>query len=280
MSRARPLISATGRTAWHKSAASCCHPTTVPAMILPLSTVSTSSSTSSLNSLSFPFGNSIAVFDSLVSEVLKTHINLEIQQPSSDQTRSHSSGSQKTPLVLLFGWEDSSHHSMAKYSEIYREAGCTTVQYILPVKYIFDYTEKVPELMKSFLIKLQDEEEIHKRPVYIHCLSDTGLMCYKGLQIENQRRKSMLDNGESLNINGVVFDSSAEPDVDLRGILKFKSFTENSEAKVEFQYVVHPEQYRETVLRFLRQTEMQNEEVFSQAFAKKPTSSESIPPGD
>jgi len=261
MSHARSLISATRRRAWKNSSALVSNPSKSVSQILPFYTVHTTSSTSAVNDLSFPFENSIAVFDSLVSEVLKSHINMKIKQPSSRHTRNHSSGSLKNPLVLLFGREDSSHHSLTKYSDIYREAGCTTVQYILPVEYIFDYTEKVPELMKRFLSKLEEEEEIKNRPVYIHCLSETGIMCLKGLKIENQRRKNMLSVKESININGVVFDDSPESDVDLMGILKFR-FGESSQDKVEFQYVVHKEQYREAVQSFLIKTENQNEVLF------------------
>jgi len=173
MSCVRPLLSATRRTSWQNSSVFFSHPSKIISGILPLSTVPAPLTKSSRDSLSFPFENSINVFDSLVSEVLKTHINVKVQQPSFDYLRNQCSGSLKPPIVLLFGLEDSSHHNISKYSEIYREAGCTTVQYILPVEYIFDYTEKVPELMKSFLLKLEDEEELQHRPVYIHCHSET-----------------------------------------------------------------------------------------------------------
>merc|ERR1711970_286437 len=78
------------------------------------------------------------------------------------------------PVVLLFGWGGASHKNLSKYSSIYLGAGFTTVQYILPTRHILN------------------------RPVYVHCFSDTGVMCYQGLDTANRRSNKM----KRLNIRG------------------------------------------------------------------------------
>jgi len=108
------------------------------------------------------------------------------------------------PIALIFGWGGSSHKNINKYSSIYREAGCTTVQYVLPTRHLFRDTEQIPELMDDVLTQLE-EYNILDRPVYIHCLCDTGVMCYQGLDITAR------NSGKNLNIQGVVWDSCPGP---------------------------------------------------------------------
>jgi len=81
----------------------------------------------------------------------------------------------------------------------------------------------VPELMRSFLEKLEDLEAFEERPLYIHCLSDTGLMCYQGLTIEDKRRSTEEPDKEKLNIKAVVFDScpGPYPEITVRDVAKF-----------------------------------------------------------
>ena len=83
-------------------------------------------------------------------------------------------------------------------------AGCTTVQYTLPKRHLFRDTDQVPDIMDNVLTQL-DEYNICNRPVYVHCLSDTGVMCYQGLDVAARRL------GKDLNIQGVVWDSCCGP---------------------------------------------------------------------
>jgi len=110
----------------------------------------------------------------------------------------------ETPIALIFGWGGSSHKNVDKYSEIYRKAGCTTVQYVLPTRHLFRDTDQIPDIMDNILTQLE-EYNILNRQVYIHCLCDTGVMCYQGLDIAARRSR------RNLNIQGVVWDSCPGP---------------------------------------------------------------------
>ena len=83
-------------------------------------------------------------------------------------------------------------------------AGCTTVQYTLPKRHLFRDTDQVPDIMDNILTQL-DAYNICNRPVYVHCLSDTGVMCYQGLNVAAKRSE------KDLNIHGVVWDSCCGP---------------------------------------------------------------------
>ena len=107
----------------------------------------------------------------------------------------------KAPLVLLFGWGGASHKNLAKYADIYLEAGCTTAQYVLSTRHLFRDTAQIPELMGKLLQQLEDVN-IYNRQVYVHCLSDTGVMCYQGIMVSKQKR---------INVRGVVWDSCPGP---------------------------------------------------------------------
>ena len=58
--------------------------------------------------------------------------------------------------------------------------------------------------MDNVLTQLE-EYNILNRPVYIHCLCDTGVMCYQGLDIAARSTR------RNLNIQGVVWDSCPGP---------------------------------------------------------------------
>merc|ERR1711935_230441 len=109
--------------------------------------------------------------DSLVTEVYKNDMSVVVTAPKEKRS--------EDPLVLLFGWAGANHKNLSKYSEIYNSAGCTTVQYNLPSKYIFNYTNMVPDLMRSYMEKLEETQELSERPVLIHVMSDGGLMSYQ-----------------------------------------------------------------------------------------------------
>lgn len=46
-------------------------------------------------------------------------------------------------------------------------------------RHLFRDTDQIPEIMEHVLVQLQ-EEGLNHHPVYIHCLCDTGVMCYQG----------------------------------------------------------------------------------------------------
>jgi len=110
----------------------------------------------------------------------------------------------KSPIALIFGWGGSNHKNVAKYSAIYQKAGCTTVQYVLPTRHLFKDCDQIPEIMDNVLTQLE-AYNILNRPVYIHCLCDTGVMCYQGLDIAAKQSRKTLD------IQGVVWDSCPGP---------------------------------------------------------------------
>merc|ERR1711935_338426 len=109
--------------------------------------------------------------DSLVTEVYKNDMSVVVTAPKEKRS--------EDPLVLLFGWAGANHKNLSKYSEIYNSAGCTTVQYNLPSKYIFNYTNMVPDLMRSYMQKLEETQKLSEGPVLIHVMSDGGLMSYQ-----------------------------------------------------------------------------------------------------
>ena len=51
-----------------------------------------------------------------------------------DQMETRFKTSLPQPLVLVFGWAGASEKNLDKYGLVYRSAGCTTVQYILPTR--------------------------------------------------------------------------------------------------------------------------------------------------
>jgi len=106
------------------------------------------------------------------------------------------------PLALLFGWAGASHRNLAKYSNIYLDQGCTTAQLTLPTRHVFRETEQIPEVMSEMVDQLESVG-VRERPLVIHCLSDTGAMCYQGLDLATR--------GAKLDIRGVVWDSSPGP---------------------------------------------------------------------
>ena len=110
------------------------------------------------------------------------------------------------PLVLLFGWGGASHKNLSKYADIYLEAGATTAQYVLPSRHVLRDTAQVPRLMDHVLRRLE-AVNIYQRPVYVHCLSDTGIMCYQGMMVSNSESSRM----ERIRIRGVVWDSCPGP---------------------------------------------------------------------
>jgi len=137
------------------------------------------------------------------TKITKKEAKIVLQDP---ETSSASCTSKHNPIVLLFGWGGASHKNLSKYSSIYLGAGFTTVQYILPTRHIFRDTAQIPEVMGNLLMQLE-KVDIYDRPVYVHCLSDTGVMCYQGMDVSTKQSSKM----KRLNIRGVVWDSCCGP---------------------------------------------------------------------
>jgi len=104
------------------------------------------------------------------------------------------------PLVFVFGWAGANKKNLEKYTDIYRQAGCLTLSYNLPTRFIFEITNQVPYLTEKLLDGVVSAG-LADRPVFIHVLSDTGLMVNQGLDISQRQR------GLQLDVRGMVMDS-------------------------------------------------------------------------
>jgi len=157
----------------------------------------------------------VAALDSLVAEAYKPELSIVEHTPQEKR--------EGDPLVLLFGWAGASHKNLSKYAHIYQRAGCSTVQYNLPSKFIFNYTNMVPHLMTSYMARLEGSLKLRDRPILVHCMSDGGLMSYQGLTLMETVNKIQVKDYKSLNIKGVVFDSCCGPypEITLRDVSKF-----------------------------------------------------------
>ena len=78
------------------------------------------------------------------------------------------------PLVFVFGWAGATEKNMDKYSEIYRQAGCDTMAYYLPTRFIMSATSSVPHIARR-LMMIADREGLLSKPIFFHDLSDTGM---------------------------------------------------------------------------------------------------------
>ena len=107
------------------------------------------------------------------------------------------------PLIIILGWAGATHKNLSKYSEVYRQLGCGTLQYILPTRFIFRHTEQVHEAMEDVAKYLRRTGV--STPVAIHCLSDTGCMSFQGLSIAS------LVHGAPFYPQGIVWDSCPGP---------------------------------------------------------------------
>ena len=79
----------------------------------------------------------------------------------------------KRPLVLLCGWAGSTPKNLHKYSEIYHRAGCITLDYNLPSRFVFTETCEVPHIARE-LLKVIEAAQLLERPLMLHLMSDTG----------------------------------------------------------------------------------------------------------
>jgi len=150
--------------------------------------------------ISFPVEGSTALSNKAYTSVLTPKVQ-EPEKSERRQQRGVVGPYGPPPLTLLFGWAGSNDKNLAKYSNIYLNQGCTTAQMTLPTSHIFRVTEEVPEVMSEVVDQLE-EVGIRERPLLVHCLSDTGIMCYQGLQLATRGK---------LDVRGVVWDSCPGP---------------------------------------------------------------------
>ena len=80
---------------------------------------------------------------------------------------------EERPLVLLCGWAGANHKNLSKYSDIYNRAGCLTLGYNLPSRFVFSQTSEIPHISRE-LLKVLEEENLFNRPIFLHLMSDTG----------------------------------------------------------------------------------------------------------
>ncbi len=73
----------------------------------------------------------------------------------------------------MFGWAGANHKNLDKYARLYRAAGCDTLAYYLPTRFIFANTADVPHVSRK-LLGVIESEGLSGRPVFFHLLSDTG----------------------------------------------------------------------------------------------------------
>jgi len=108
------------------------------------------------------------------------------------------------PLVFVFGWAGATEKNMDKYSEIYRRAGCDTMAYFLPTRFIMSATSSVPHIARRLMV-IADREGLLSRPIFFHDLSDTGLMVYQAVN------KVCREDGVNLDVRGHIMDSCPGP---------------------------------------------------------------------
>ena len=94
-------------------------------------------------------------------------------QPVAGRFSSALAREEDRPLVFVFGWAGANEKNLSKYAEIYQRAGCSTMAYILPTRFIFRITEDVPRVAEQ-LLKAVEMEGLHNRPIFFHNMSDTG----------------------------------------------------------------------------------------------------------
>ena len=83
--------------------------------------------------------------------------------------------------------------NLSKYSEVYRRLGCSSLQYILPTRFIFRHSDQVHEAMEDVASYLGQRPA--SSPVILHCLSDTGCMSFQVIvKLSRPSPKSLAPN--------------------------------------------------------------------------------------
>ena len=110
-----------------------------------------------------------------VAEVLKDFkykLVTEVNQDLIDE-RFRGLPKDQRPVVLLCGWAGATPKNLHKYSEIYHRAGCITLDYNLPSRFVFTETCEVPYIAKE-LLKVIEAAKLLNKPLFFHLMSDTG----------------------------------------------------------------------------------------------------------
>jgi hypothetical protein len=110
-----------------------------------------------------------------VAEVLKDFkykLVTEVNQDLVDE-RFRGLPEDQRPVVLLCGWAGATPKNLHKYSEIYQRAGCITLDYNLPSRFVFTETCEVPYIAKE-LLKVIEAAKLLNKPLFLHLMSDTG----------------------------------------------------------------------------------------------------------
>lgn len=148
----------------------------------------------------------VGTFGDIPTTITQEDKQFVVREPSPEDLSSQTVRSDVRPLVVVFGWAGSNHKNLDKYSQVYRSLGCTTLQYILPTRFIFRYTEQIPEVMDSLSCELSQRLRTQpSTPLLVHSLSDTGVMTFQGLH------RSAITNKSPLPISGIVWDSCPGP---------------------------------------------------------------------
>ncbi len=95
------------------------------------------------------------------------------KEASAETELSPSVAEDRRPLVLVFGWAGSSEKNLDKYCALHRRAGCHTLGYRLPSRFILNCTADVPHVARRLLYEIKREGMID-RPMFLHSMSDTG----------------------------------------------------------------------------------------------------------
>ena len=144
------------------------------------------------------------------SEIIKTSSS-QIIKPNSGQIikenfcKVNRAEDPKAPIAFVFGWAAAQHKHLDKYSQIYRERDFTTIAFTLGTDYVLNNTELIPGLIEEAIENLLKEINIFENQVFIHCLSDAGVMMYQGLMATSAGRRLQPQ------IRGVVWDSCLAP---------------------------------------------------------------------
>ncbi|XP_030063122.1 transmembrane protein 53 [Microcaecilia unicolor] len=112
----------------------------------------------------------------------------------------------KSPVVILLGWGGCKDPHLAKYSDIYRNQGCTVIRYTSPWTAAFfseSFGRKTLRLYAKNLLELLFDYEIEKSPIFFHVFSNNGVMLYRYIvQLLRCHRQFC-----TLKVVGTVFDS-------------------------------------------------------------------------
>ena len=125
---------------------------------------------------------------------------------------------EESPLVVIVGWTNSTSRHIAKYSEIYENAGCTTISVTVPFhRNMLFYRPLFEHDINVCIDALESNIGVNRnRSVFFHLFSGPGPMMFvnimnyyypfieqsQGLSTFKRKKKEIIPN-----FGGVVFDS-------------------------------------------------------------------------